>query len=109
MKRLVAYSSVAHMGLVTLALFSGTPEGQVGALLVMVAHGFVSPALFIAVTFLYDRFHTRLIRYYRGLAYAAPLFSFCFVVLSLMNMGLPPTGNFVAEFMCLLAIFQTSP
>nr|AET13230.1 NADH dehydrogenase subunit 4 [Craterolophus convolvulus] len=109
MKRLVAYSSVAHMGLVTLALFSNHPEGILGAMLVMVAHGFVSPALFIMVTFLYDRFHTRLIRYYRGLTYATPLFSLLFLILSLMNMGLPPTGNFIAEFICLLALFKVSP
>lgn len=101
MKRLVAYSSVAHMGLVTLTLFSQQPEAPLAALLMMVAHGLVSPALFIMVTLLYDRYHTRLIRYYRGVALGAPLLATSLVILSLMNMSLPPTSNFVAEFISL--------
>lgn len=101
MKRLVAYSSVAHMGLVTLTLFSQQPEAPFAALLMMVAHGLVSPALFILVTLLYDRFHTRLIRYYRGLTLSAPLLASALVIFSLMNMSLPPTSNFVAEYLCL--------
>nr|AER54594.1 NADH dehydrogenase subunit 4 [Lucernaria janetae] len=109
MKRLVAYSSVAHMGLVTVALFSGSPEGLAAGLLMMVAHGLVSPALFAMVTCLYDRFHTRLIRYYRGLTLGAPLFSVFFVSFSLMNMSLPPSGNFIAEWTSLVALFQASP
>lgn len=109
MKRLVAYSSVAHMGLVTLTLFSQQPEAPLAALLMMVAHGLVSPALFIMVTLLYDRYHTRLIRYYRGVALGAPLLATSMVILSLMNMSLPPTSNFVAEFISLWTVFQLSP
>ena len=74
MKRIVAYSSVAHMGLVTLSLFSQTVQGLVAAVFLMLAHGLVSSALFIAVTFLYERHHTRLVRYYRGLVVTMPLF-----------------------------------
>ena len=74
LKRIVAYSSVAHMGLVTLSLFSHTVQGLVAAVFLMLAHGLVSSALFIAVTFLYERHHTRLVRYYRGMVITMPLF-----------------------------------
>lgn len=75
LKRLVAYSSVAHMGLITTGLFSHSTLGFVGAIFLMLAHGLVSPALFIAISWLYDRFGTRLIRYFRGLVSPMPLFS----------------------------------
>lgn len=73
LKRTVAYSSVAHMGLVTISIFSNTAQGIVAAVFLMVAHGLVSSSLFIAVTFLYERHHTRLIRYYRGIVITMPL------------------------------------
>ena len=94
-KRLVAYSSVAHMGLVPLGIFTHIMEGLVGAVFLMLAHGFVSSALFIGVTFLYDRHHTRLIKYYRGLTLTMPFFAVSMLVLSLSNMGLPLSCNFV--------------
>ncbi len=107
-KRLIAYSSVAHMGLVTLGLFTHTVEGLVAAMFMMLAHGVVSSALFIAVTFLYDRHHTRLIKYYRGITITMPLFASVFLVLTLTNMGIPLSCNFVAEFFSLLAAFEYS-
>ena len=105
-KRLVAYSSVAHMGLVPLGIFTHIMEGLVGAVFLMLAHGFVSSALFIGVTFLYDRHHTRLIKYYRGLTLTMPFFAVSMLVLSLSNMGLPLSCNFVGEFFSLLAAFK---
>nr|QJS34682.1 NADH dehydrogenase subunit 4 [Tylopathes sp. n. NB-2020] len=105
-KRLIAYSSVAHMGLVTLGLFTHTIEGLVAAVFMMLAHGLVSSALFIAVTYLYERHHTRLIKYYRGVAITMPLFAIIMLVLTLTNMGIPLSCNFVAEFFSLLAAFE---
>nr|YP_010461290.1 NADH dehydrogenase subunit 4 [Caryophyllia scobinosa]UUF92247.1 NADH dehydrogenase subunit 4 [Caryophyllia scobinosa] len=105
-KRLVAYSSVAHMGLVPLGVFTHIIEGLVGAVFLMLAHGFVSSALFIGITYLYDRHHTRLIKYYRGLALTMPVFAISMLVLSLTNMGFPLSSNFVGEVFSLLAAFQ---
>nr|QJS34588.1 NADH dehydrogenase subunit 4 [Phanopathes sp. NB-2020] len=105
-KRLIAYSSVAHMGLVTLGLFTHTVEGLVAAVFMMLAHGLVSSALFIAVTFLYERHHTRLIKYYRGVSITMPIFAILMLVLTLTNMGIPLSCNFVAEFFSLLAAFK---
>ena len=108
MKRIVAYSSVAHMGLVTLSLFSQTVQGLVAAVFLMLAHGLVSSALFIAVTFLYERHHTRLVRYYRGLVVTMPLFGTLMLTLVLANASLPLSCNFVGEFFSLLAAFEYS-
>ena len=108
LKRIVAYSSVAHMGLVTLGLFSQTVQGLVAAVFLMLAHGLVSSALFIAVTFLYERHHTRLIRYYRGMAVTMPLFGTLMLTLVLANASLPLSCNFVGEFFSLLAAFEYS-
>lgn len=105
-KRLIAYSSVAHMGLVTLGLFTHTIEGLVAAVFMMLAHGLVSSALFIAVTYLYERHHTRLIKYYRGVTITMPIFAIIMLVLTLTNMGIPLSCNFVAEFFSLLAAFE---
>nr|YP_778634.1 NADH dehydrogenase subunit 4 [Chrysopathes formosa]ABB90974.1 NADH dehydrogenase subunit 4 [Chrysopathes formosa] len=105
-KRLIAYSSVAHMGLVTLGLFTHTIEGMVAAVFMMLAHGLVSSALFIAVTYLYERHHTRLIKYYRGVTITMPIFAIIMLVLTLTNMGIPLSCNFVAEFFSLLAAFE---
>nr|YP_010593749.1 NADH dehydrogenase subunit 4 [Dendrobathypathes boutillieri]WAJ54438.1 NADH dehydrogenase subunit 4 [Lillipathes sp. USNM 1457355]WAJ54451.1 NADH dehydrogenase subunit 4 [Dendrobathypathes boutillieri] len=105
-KRLIAYSSVAHMGLVTLGLFTHTMEGMVAAVFMMLAHGLVSSALFIAVTYLYERHHTRLIKYYRGVTITMPIFAIIMLALTLTNMGIPLSCNFVAEFFSLLAAFE---
>lgn len=108
LKRLIAYSSVAHMGLVTLGLFSHTVQGLVAAVFLMLAHGLVSSALFIAVTFIYDRYHTRIIKYYRGMAVTMPLFGLLLLVLILANISIPLSCNFIGEFYSLLAAFEFS-
>ena len=108
LKRIIAYSSVAHMGLVTLGLFSHTVQGLVAAVFLMLAHGLVSSALFIAVTFIYDRYHTRLIKYYRGMAVTMPLFSMLLLILVLANASIPLSCNFIGEFYSLLAAFEYS-
>lgn len=108
MKRIVAYSSVAHMGLVTLGIFSQSSQGQVAAAYLMLAHGLVSSALFIGVTCLYDRHQTRLVKYYRGMMGAMPLFSALMLVLVLANASVPLSCNFVGEFMSFVAAFEHS-
>nr|YP_001633639.1 NADH dehydrogenase subunit 4 [Negombata magnifica]CAM06604.1 NADH dehydrogenase subunit 4 [Negombata magnifica] len=108
LKRIIAYSSVAHMGLVTLGLFSHTVQGLVAAVFLMLAHGLVSSALFIAVTFLYDRYHTRLIKYYRGMVITMPLFGMLLLILVLANASIPLSCNFIGEFLSLLAAFEYS-
>nr|YP_007476456.1 NADH dehydrogenase subunit 4 [Heliopora coerulea]AGF33132.1 NADH dehydrogenase subunit 4 [Heliopora coerulea]UKP87689.1 NADH dehydrogenase subunit 4 [Heliopora coerulea] len=107
-KRLIAYSSVAHMGIVTIGLFTHTMEGLIASIFLMIAHGVVSPALFIAVTLLYERHHTRLVRYYRGVVMTMPLFSIVFMVFTLANIAVPLSCNFVGEFLSLVAAFSTS-
>jgi NADH-ubiquinone oxidoreductase chain 4 len=109
-KALVAYSSVSHMAVVVLGLFSNTLVGVEGAIVLSLAHGLISPALFMLVGgVLYDRFHTRAIRYYRGLAQYMPVFSVLFFVATCANMGTPPSLNWAAEFMALAGAFQSSP
>ena len=108
LKRIIAYSSVAHMGLVTLSIFSHTVQGLVAAVFLMLAHGLVSSALFIAVTYLYERHHTRLIRYYRGMVIAMPLFGTLMLTLVLANASIPLSCNFVGEFFSLLVAFEYS-
>lgn len=110
LKALVAYSSVAHMAVVVLGLFSNTLLGIQGALLLSVAHGVVSPALFMLVGgVLYDRYHTRTVRYYRGLVMLMPLFAAMLFIATSCNMGVPLSGNWLAEVMSLAGAFQRSP
>ena len=106
LKRIIAYSSVAHMGLVTLGLFSYLIEGLVAAVFLMLAHGLVSSALFIAVTFLYERHYTRIVKYYRGMTITMPLFSMLMLILMLANASIPLSCNFIGEFFSLLAAFE---
>nr|QCU46377.1 NADH dehydrogenase subunit 4 [Stomolophus sp. CG-2019] len=108
MKKLVAYSSIAHMGLVTIAIFSKTFEGIIAAVILMLAHGFISSGLFIAVTNLYDRLHTRTIRYYRGVVYTMPIFTTMFFLLLLGNIAFPISLNFIGEFLSIMSAFQFS-
>ncbi len=108
LKRIIAYSSVAHMGLVTLGLFSHTVQGLVGAVFLMLGHGLVSSALFIGATLLYERFHTRLVKYYRGAAVTMPLFATLLLTLVLANASIPLSSNFIGEFLSLLAAFEYS-
>lgn len=109
-KALVAYSSVAHMAVVTLGLFSNTIQGIEGAILLGLAHGLVSPALFICVGGVcYDRYHTRIIHYIRGLASTMPVFTILFFLFTLANTGIPLTLNAIGEQMSLIGIFERNP
>lgn len=104
LKRIIAYSSVSHMGLVTASLFSHTLTGFYAATFLMLAHGLTSSTLFILVGFLYSRHHTRLITNFRGLAITMPLFSLFFLVSLLANCSLPTTSNFIGEFLSLYCV-----
>jgi NADH-quinone oxidoreductase subunit M len=106
MKKLIAYSSIAHMGFVTIGLFTFTQAGVEGALMVMLSHGLVSAALFLCVGVVYDRMHTRLIARYGGLVNRMPLYAAAFMVFTLANVGLPGTSGFVGEFLVLVGAFQ---
>ena len=109
-KELIAYSSVAHAAVYLMAAFSNTVIGIEGAIVLGLAHAFVSPGLFIcAGGVLYDRTHTRLINYYRGLVQVMPVFSILFFILCLANMGAPLSFNFIGEFMSLYGIFERLP
>jgi NADH-quinone oxidoreductase subunit M len=105
-KKLIAYSSVAHMGLVTLGTFTFSQQGIEGGIFQMLSHGIVSGALFLSVGVIYDRMHTRLIDAYGGLINRMPLYAAAFMVFTLANVGLPGTSGFVGEFLTLLAAFQ---
>jgi NADH-quinone oxidoreductase subunit M len=108
MKKLIAYSSVAHMGFVTMGLFSMTAQGIEGAMFLMVSHGLVSAALFLCVGVVYDRMHTRQIAAYGGLVHRMPLYAAAFMVFTLANIGLPGTSGFVGEFLSLLGTFRAN-
>lgn len=109
-KALVAYSSIGHMGIIALGLFSNTIQGIEGSIVLSIAHGFVSPALFILVgALLYDRFHTRTIRYYRGVVTYMPIFSVFFFLFTIFNAGIPLSANWVGELLCLIGTFQFNP
>ena len=109
-KEIIAYSSVAHAAVYVLGVFSNTIQGIEGAIILGLGHGFVSSGLFVcAGGVLYDRVHTRLITYYRGVTQIMPLFSVLFFILCLGNMGTPLTMNFVGEFMSLYGAFERLP
>ena len=109
-KELIAYSSVCHAAVYLLGAFSNTVQGIEGSIILGLAHGFVSSGLFIcAGGILYDRSHTRLITYYRGITQIMPLFSILFFILCLGNCGVPLTFNFVGEFLSLYGIFERLP
>ena len=107
-KKLIAYSSVAHMGFVTMGLFTLNPQGVQGALFLMISHGFVSGALFLCVGVIYDRMHTREIAAYGGLVNRMPIYAFVFMVFTMANVGLPGTAGFVGEFLSLLGAFEAN-
>jgi len=108
LKRIIAYSSVSHMNLVVLGIFSFNQEGLEGATYLMVAHGLVSSALFFCVGVIYDRAHSRLLRYYGGLVSVMPLFATGLLVFSLANMSFPGTPNFIGELLIFTGLFQRS-
>jgi NADH-quinone oxidoreductase subunit M len=108
MKKLIAYSSVAHMGFVTLGIFTMTQQGLEGSIVQMISHGLVSAALFLCVGVVYDRMHSRLIITYGGLVSAMPKYAILFMVFTLAAVGLPGTSGFVGEFLILMGVFQKS-
>ena len=108
MKKLIAYSSVSHMGFVTLGIFTGTQQGVDGAMFQMLSHGIISAALFLCVGVVYDRLHTREISRYGGLVKNMPKYATVFMVLMLGSVGLPGTSGFVGEFLTLLGSFQVN-
>ncbi|HML29675.1 MAG TPA: NADH-quinone oxidoreductase subunit M [Hyphomicrobium sp.] len=107
-KKLIAYSSVAHMGYVTMGIFSATQQGVDGAIFQMLSHGIVASALFLCVGVVYDRMHTREISAYGGLVERMPKYAFAFMVFTMANIGLPGTSGFIGEFLTLLAAFHAN-
>jgi NADH-quinone oxidoreductase subunit M len=108
MKKLIAYSSVAHMGYVTLGIFTVTQQSLEGGIVQMISHGLVSAALFLCVGVVYDRMHSRLIKTYGGLASIMPKYAIFFMVFTLAAVGLPGTSGFVGEFLILMGVFKKS-
>jgi NADH-quinone oxidoreductase subunit M len=108
MKKLIAYSSVAHMGFVTMGIFAATTQGVAGGIFQMVSHGVVSAALFLCVGVVYDRMHSREIASYGGLVNRMPVYAVVFLIFTLANVGLPGTSGFVGEFLTLLGTFKVN-
>ena len=108
MKKLIAYSSVAHMGYVTMGIFAANQQGIDGAIFQMISHGFVSGALFLIVGVIYDRMHTREIDAYGGLLVRMPVYAAIFLLFTMANVGLPGTSGFVGEFLAIVGVFQVN-
>ncbi|MET0360296.1 MAG: NADH-quinone oxidoreductase subunit M, partial [Sphingobium sp.] len=108
MKKLIAYSSVAHMAIVTVGLFAFNQQGLEGAMMVMLGHGLVAAALFLCVGIIYDRLHTREIARYGGLAENMPKYALFFLLFTMASVGLPGTSNFVGELLALMGVYQVS-
>ena len=108
MKKLIAYSSVAHMGFVTMGIFTFNKQGIEGSIIQMFSHGLISAALFLCVGVLYDRTHSRLIKSYGGVVHILPKYSFLFMVFALATLGLPGTSGFVGEFLVLVGAFKVN-
>ncbi len=107
-KRLIAYSSIAHMGYVTIAIFTLTEGGLQAAIYQMISHGFVSAGLFFCIGILYDRYHTRDMAFYGGLAKVMPVFAMLFMVFTMANVGLPGTSGFIGEFLTIMNVMTVS-
>jgi len=107
-KKLIAYSSVAHMGFVTMGIFSGNEQGIQGAIFQMISHGLISGALFLCVGVIYDRMHTREIAFYGGLVNRMPMYAAVFMLFTMGNVGLPGTSGFVGEILTLVGVYQVS-
>jgi len=105
-KRIIAYSSIAHMNLVTMGIFSFNTIGLEGSIIQSISHGFVASAMFFMIGILYDRYHSRLLSYYGGLVHMMPVFSALFLGFTMANIALPGTSSFVGEFLLLLGIFK---
>ena len=107
-KKLIAYSSVAHMGYVTMGIFAANQQGIDGAIFQMISHGFISGALFLCVGVIYDRMHTREIDAYGGLVNRMPAYALIFMLFTMANVGLPGTSGFIGEFLTLMGVFQVN-
>lgn len=108
LKRIIAYTSVAHMNLVVIGIFSFNVVGLEGAIVQSLSHGFVSSALFLIIGVVYDRHHTRMVKYYSGLVHTMPLFIIIFLIFTMANIALPGTSSFVGEFLILAGIFKVN-
>jgi NADH-quinone oxidoreductase subunit M len=108
MKRIIAYASVAHISVTLIGLFSRTSQGVEGSIFQMLSHGLVAGALFLCVGVLYERHHTRLIKYYGGVAHSIPIFVTLFRIFTMANIARPGTASFVGEFLILLGAFQVN-
>lgn len=106
LKRIIAYSSVGHMGIVTIGIFTMNVEGIEGSIYLQIAHGIVSSGLFIVVTQLYERYHTRIVKYYRGVTMTMPIYSTLFLILTMSNIGVPGTSNYVGEIMAIAGAME---
>lgn len=109
LKKIIAYSSIGHMNFLLLGLFSQSIEGLIGSIYIMLSHGFISSGLFITIGVLYDRHHSRIIYYYRGLTTVMPLFALFFFIFNLAGLGFPGTSSFIGEFIILLPLFELNP
>jgi NADH-quinone oxidoreductase subunit M len=108
LKKIIAYSSVGHMGVVTIGIFSATAQNLLGSILLMISHGIVSGALFLCIGLLYERHHTRIIKYFAGLLTTMPIFSSFFALFTMANIGLPGTSSFIGEFLIIAGCFLTN-
>jgi len=107
-KRIIAYSSIAHMNLVVLGIFSFNVMGLQGAIFQSLSHGFVAGGMFLLVGILYDRYHSRLLHYYGGIVHVMPIYSFFFLAFTLANIAVPGTSSFVGEFLLLCGLYKTN-
>lgn len=108
LKKIIAYASVGHMSFVTLGMFSFNIQALEGSILIMLSHGIVSSALFLSIGIIYDRYKTRILKYYRGLALVMPIYALLFMIATLANMSFPGTSSFVGEFLTLVGAFQSN-
>jgi NADH-quinone oxidoreductase subunit M len=108
LKKIIAYSSVGHMGVVTIGIFSSVSQSILGSIILMISHGIVSGALFLCIGILYERHHTRIIKYYSGLLTTMPLFSTFFMLFTMANIGLPGTSSFIGEFLIIAGCLLTN-
>jgi len=106
LKRIIAYSSIAHMNLVVLGIFSFNVSGLEGSIIQSISHGFVSGGMFLLIGILYNRYHTRFLHYYGGIVHFMPIFSGLFLVFTMANIALPGTSSFIGEFLLLLGIYK---
>jgi len=108
LKKIIAYSSVGHMGVVTIGIFSSVSQSILGCVLLMVSHGIVSGALFLCIGLLYERHHTRIVKYYAGLLTTMPIFATFFTLFTMANIGLPGTSSFIGEFLIIAGCLLTN-